>query len=160
MKKAEALTLLEELGLPEHIIQHSIAVSEKAMEIAKQIQAAGHPIDLETVEIGALLHDIGRIKERGIPHAAAGGRILREHGLPEVIARIAETHSLNAFHPGSIEEKIVCYADKIIKGTQEMSVDDRFDIWMRRYGKSQLLISAKANVLKIEKELSELLTDG
>ncbi len=160
MTKKAAITLLAELGLPEHILQHSIAVSEKALEIAKQIKAAGHPVDLEIVELGALLHDIGRTKTKGIHHAAEGGNILRNRGFSEQIARIAETHSLNNSHPRTIEEKIVCYADKIIKGTQEMSVNDRFAIWIKRYGNSQLLLSAKENVLKIEKELSELLTDG
>ncbi|NVM54726.1 MAG: HDIG domain-containing protein [Candidatus Helarchaeota archaeon] len=154
MRKKEALALLRALGLPEHIIQHSLTVSEKAVEIATRIQEVGHPVDIELVELGALLHDIGRIKAKGIPHAAEGGKILREQGFPEPIARIAETHSLNDYQPDSIEEKIVCYADKIIKGTREMSIDDRFDIWIKRYGKSQLLISAKKNVLKIEKELS------
>ena len=143
MSKKEALSLMRELDLPEHIVQHSIAVSEKAVEIAKRVQKAGHQVDIKVVEIGALLHDIGRIRAKGIPHAEEGGKILRAEGYPEEIARIAETHSLNDSLPTTIEEKIVCYADKIIKGTQEMSVDDRFDIWIRRYGKSQLLISAK-----------------
>ncbi len=157
MTPKDALALLRDLGLPEHIIQHSVAVAEKAVAIAERIQAAGHPVNIEIVELGALLHDIGRIRAQGIHHAELGGQIIRNHGFSEPIARIAETHSLNDFHPESIEEKIVCYTDKIMKGTQEMSVNDRFDLWIRRYGKSQLLMSAKENVLKIEKELSELI---
>ena len=157
MAKEDALKLCRKLGLPDHIIQHSIAVAEKALEIAHQIQAAGHSIDLEIVEMGALLHDIGRVNARGLYHAAEGYKILRGYGFPEAIARIAETHSLNPSWPTTIEEKIVCYADKIIKGTQPLSVDDRFDIWIKRYGENDLLLTAKKNILKIEKELSKLL---
>jgi len=157
--RAEALALLRKVGLPQHIIDHCIAVAERALEIAKQIVAAGHKVDLELVEIGAILHDIGRIKEHGLYHAAEGGRILRNFGYPESIARIAETHSLDGFWPETIEEKIVCVADKTVKGTQDVSVDARFDLWMRRYGRSQLLIKAKEEILKIEEELLNLIAE-
>jgi uncharacterized protein len=159
MSREEALALLRKLGLPQHLIEHSQAVAEKALEIAKQILEAGHKVDLEVVEIGALLHDIGRIKEQGLYHAAEGGRILREEGYPESIARIAETHSLDGFWPETIEEKIVCIADKTVKGTQDVSVDARFDIWMRRYGRSQLLLKAREEILKIEEELLNLIAE-
>ncbi len=156
MSREAALSLLRKLKLPEHIIKHSLAVAKKAVEIAKQIQAAGHTVNIEIVEIGAILHDIGRIKEQGVNHAAEGGKILREIGYPEVIVRIIETHSLNDYWPETIEEKIVCYTDKICKGTQETSIDKRFAIWMKRYGKSQFLINAKKTILKIEVELLDL----
>lgn len=159
MQRENALELLRKVGLSEHIIQHSIAVANKAIEIAKRIQAAGHPVDIELVESGALLHDIGRVKSQGFHHAAEGSRILRKNGLPESIVRIAETHSLEALWPQTLEEKIVCYADKIMKGTDEISVHHRFDLWMRRYGKNELLLTARKTILKIEKELSALLAD-
>ena len=157
MSKEDALALLQELGLPTHIIQHSIAVAEKAVKITRRIQAADHEVNVEVVELGALLHDIGRVRAHGIPHAEYGGEIIRTHGFSDAVARIAETHSLNDLLPEAVEEKIVCYCDKTIKGTQPMSVTARFDLWIRRYGKSQLLTSAKENVLKIEKEISELI---
>jgi len=159
MQRKKALGLLNEVGLSDHIIRHSIAVADKAVEIAHRIQAAGHPVDIQTVEVGALLHDIGRVKSQGIHHAAEGSKLLRQYGLPESIVRIAEIHSLDAMWPQSIEEKIVCYTDKIVKGTHEISVHDRFDLWMKRYGKSELLLTAKKTILKIEKELAGLLAD-
>lgn len=158
MSREKALALLRKLGLLEHIIEHSIAVADKALEIAKQIQEAGHDVDLEIIEIGGILHDIGRIEAHGLLHAVIGSEIIRKYGYPDSIARIAESHSLDGSWPKTIEEKIVCYADKLLKGTQEMSVHDRFDIWMKRYGKSQLLITAKDHVLKIEEELLDLIT--
>lgn len=158
MDRKQAIALLKEVGLPDPIIRHSIAVAHKAMQIAQRI-AQRIPVDIPTVEVGALLHDIGRVKSQGIHHAAEGSKLLREHGLPEAIVRIAEIHSLNAMRPQTIEEKIVCYTDKIVKGTHEISVNDRFDLWMKRYGKSDLLVIAKKTILKIEKELAGLLAD-
>ena len=159
MQRDNALALLKKVGLSEHIIQHSIAVADKAVEIAKRIQAAGHSVDIEVVESGALLHDIGRVKSQGFRHALEGSKILRKYGLPDSIIRIAETHSLDSLWPRTIEEKIVCYADKIVKGTHEISVHDRFNLWMKRYGKNELLLTARKTILKIEKELSALLAD-
>jgi len=163
MQRDNAIALLRKVGLLENIIQHSIVVADKAVEIAKQIQAAGYIVNIETIEIGALLHDIGRVKSQGVRyafhHAIEGGKILRQYGLPESIIRIVETHSLDALWPRTIEEKIVCYADKTVKGTHEISVNDRFDLWMKRYGKNELLLTAKNTILKIEKELSSLLTE-
>ena len=159
MQRDSALALLKRVGLPEHIIQHSIAVADKAIEIAKRIQIAGHLVDIEVVESGALLHDIGRVKSQGFHHAAEGSKILRKFGLPESIVRIADTHSLEALWPRTIEEKIVCYADKVVKGTQEITVHDRFDLWMKRYGKNELLLTARKTILKIEKELFALLAE-
>lgn len=156
MSREDALSFLRELGLPEHIILHSISVAEKAVAIAKQIQNAGHHVNLDVVELGALLHDIGRIKVQGTPHAREGGLILRKHGFSDAIARIAETHSLGEAHPRTIEEKIVCYADKTTKGTQQLSIDARFELWIRRYGSNEFLQAAKDQVIAIEKELIAL----
>ena len=158
MERKKAIALLEEVGLSDHIIRHSIAVADKAVQIAQRI-AQRIPVDIPTVEVGALLHDIGRVKSQGIHHAAEGSKLLREYGLPEAIVRIAEIHSLDGMWPQTIEEKIVCYTDKIVKGTHEITVHDRFDLWMKRYGKSDLLLTAKKTILKIEKELAGLLAD-
>ncbi|MHA1265002.1 MAG: HDIG domain-containing metalloprotein [Candidatus Helarchaeota archaeon] len=157
LTRSTALSLLQQIGLPKHIIQHSIAVAEKALAIAQQLIDAGHSVNLKIVEIGALLHDIGRIEAKGLPHASRGGHILRSYNYPDSIARIAETHSLNPTHPSTLEEKIVYYTDKIIKGTTEISVDLRFAQWANRYGTTPLLQAAKALVLQIEHELSILL---
>ena len=59
--------------------------------------------------------------------------------------------------PKTLEEKIVCYADKLIKGTVEVSIKKRFKLWKKRFGDTILLNNSEKNVRKIESELQELM---
>jgi len=170
--REEAIKFLEEVGLHRNIINHSIAVADKALEIAKKLKENGVTVDIKLVEIGALLHDIGRSKIHGWQHPITGGEIIRSKGYSEKLARIAETHILgglskkdcqilglpvNRYIPENIEEKIVCYADKLTKGTVYITVEERFDIWIDEYGNTPILKNAKKRVTKIEKEIQKLL---
>ncbi len=130
---------------------HSQHVADKALNIA-----AIHPelnIDVEFVKEAAMLHDIGIIKtnapgiecfgtEPYILHGLLGGKILREEGLPHH-ARVCERHTgagltesdivvqnlplpHRDFLPKTLEEKLICYADKFFSKThpdKEKSLD-------------------------------------
>ena len=90
------------------------------------------------VEAGALLHDIGRSQTHSIEHGAMGGQIARRLGMPMELTHIIERHvgagltqdearrnNLPKGHyiPETLEEKIVCYADKLIEGAREVGID-------------------------------------
>lgn len=135
LSKEEALLLLREVGCSPEVILHSDAVAEESLKIARRIIANGHQVDLKRVEIGALLHDIGRSRTHGIRHGIEGGQILREKGL-EDFTGFAENHlgaGINAeeamkiglpkgdYLPASLEEKIVTYADNLLKSHEVMS---------------------------------------
>ncbi len=124
------------------------------------------------IEIGSILHDIGRTKTHGFKHAFMGGKILRERGLPEKLARICETHILGGldkedakefglpekdYLPISLEEKIICFADKLIAGTKEVSLEERFNRWFAKYGRSSILLKSKSRIIKIQEELESLM---
>lgn len=130
---------------------HSQHVAEKALHIATI-----HPelnLDVEFVKEAAMLHDIGIIKtnapgiecfgtEPYILHGLLGGQMLREEGLPHH-ARVCERHTgagltekdivmqnLPLPHrdllPETLEEKLICYADKFFSKThpdKEKSLD-------------------------------------
>ena len=118
------------------VLQHVKAVQRAALTIAEDIKAHGHNVDLEFIKIATLLHDIGRFQylpgaAESYKHAYVGAELLRKEGLPESIARVAERHigagitaeEINSqnldlpqkdFIPKTIEEKIICYADKLI----------------------------------------------
>lgn len=127
MKREEALTLLQEVGCPENVIDHCRAVSEKAVAVAKKAQK-DHDIDLNVVEIGGLLHDIGRAVTHGIDHGVVGARILQERGVNGDLQKMCERHVCAGipravaeavglpprdFVPVTMEEKIVCHADNL-----------------------------------------------
>ncbi len=123
----EALELLKKEKTPEQVINHSKAVTELVKRTLK-----GMDVDKEVIVAGSILHDIGRSKTHEVNHGIMGGNILRKHGVDERVARIAETHvgagipkdeavklgfPAQDFIPTTLEEKIVCYADKLLMGT-------------------------------------------
>ena len=164
-----AFELLKILKVPYQVRRHSLKVSEKALELAEKITVGN--INLKLVEIGALLHDIGRSKTHGFNHAIIGGKILRERGYPKELARICETHILGGldkddmnsvglpqkdYIPQTLEEKIVCLADKLISGTKEVTIEERFQKWFSKYGRTEILVKAKERIEEIQREIKEL----
>ena len=124
------------------LIIHSQSVAHKALQIVSL-----HPelnLDREFIEEAAMLHDIGIIKtdapgikcfgtEPYICHGILGAEMLRQEGLPRH-ARVCERHtgvglSLNEivsqnlplphqdFLPETLEEQVICYADKFFSKT-------------------------------------------
>ena len=165
-----AIDLLRKLKIPHSVRRHSEKVADKALEIAKKITKV--KVDLNLVEIGALLHDIGRTKTHGFKHALIGGKILRERGFSERLAKICETHILGGldiedakrfdlpekdYLPVSLEEKIICLADKHMAGTKEVSITERFNRWFQKYGKSKILLKSKKRIEKIQQEVESLM---
>ena len=165
-----AINLLITLNIQHSIRRHSEKVADKALEIANKITKAN--VDKNLIEIGSILHDIGRSKNHGLTHALLGGKILKERGFSEKLARICETHLLGGidkedakqfglpekdYLPISLEEKIICLADKLIAGTKEVSLEERFDKWFSKFGQSSILIKSKRRIEKIQNELESLM---
>lgn len=136
LSREEALKILEEENTPANVIEHSEAVTRKAMEIAKKIKAAGHEVDLQLVETGALLHDIGRAQSHGLDHGYIGSLILKGRGLVEH-SKIAARHigaglskreakrgglPPKQYIPKTLEEKIIANADNLIDGTRPIPI--------------------------------------
>ena len=130
----EEIEILKKEKTPQNVIDHSIAVCEKAQRIALNFPKA----DKELIRKGALLHDIGRSRTHGIRHAVVGCKIAREYGYSKDVLNIIERHigagitkeessALGLFEksyvPQSHEEKIVAHADNLISGTKEVDVD-------------------------------------
>ena len=130
----ECLDLLKKSGCSDKIIRHCKAVRNVAVKMAKKAHA-----DVELVEAGALLHDIGRSKTHGIFHALEGVKIARQLGLPESILNIIERHigaglsvevarKLNLpprdYIPKTLEEKIVCHADSLIDKHEKQNIEN------------------------------------
>jgi len=129
----ECINLLKKAGCNKAVIKHCISVRDVALKIAKKTNA-----DLELVEAGALLHDIGRSKTHGIRHAIEGVKIAEKLKLPKEIIRIIETHigagipknetkklglPEKDYMPETLEEKIVCHADNLIDHNKIKKID-------------------------------------
>ncbi|WP_449030498.1 HDIG domain-containing metalloprotein [Prevotella melaninogenica] len=119
------------------LLVHSRAVADKALAIADR-----HPelsLDRQFIEEAAMLHDIGIVRcnapgiqcfgtEPYICHGRIGAEMLRAEGFPRH-ARVCERHTgagitcsqiiaqklplpQQDFLPETMEEKVICYADK------------------------------------------------
>ncbi len=148
--RERALRALRDAGCSKKVIEHSSVVEGKALEIAKKIAKNGYQIDLKLVEIGALLHDIGRSRTHDVRHGVIGGEILRQMGLGE-FARFAENHigagipaaeakelglPARDFIPRTLEEKVVTYADKLMSGKREISYEKAVEWFKTELGEN------------------------
>jgi uncharacterized protein len=149
MSPEEALLLLKEVGCPGNVVDHCVAVSETGVALAKNVQA-DHPVDIHLVEIGGLLHDIGRAVTHGIDHGIVGAELLRERGINGPLQRICECHVCAGipkevaaeiglpprdFVPETLEEKIVCHADNLTNHTVEELRQGWLDFFGRKNGR-------------------------
>ncbi len=129
--------------LKDILLRHSKAVADKALAIAD-----AHPelqLDRQFLLEAAMVHDIGIIKtnapdikcfgtEPYIRHGLLGAEIMRAEGFP-LHARVCERHtgaglSLKEIEeqalplphidllPETLEEKVICYADKFFSKTK------------------------------------------
>ncbi|MDA8442717.1 MAG: HD domain-containing protein [Peptococcaceae bacterium] len=101
---------------PSHDLSHAMRVRNNALYLAKQEGA-----DAQTVELAALLHDIGREGTLAKSHAGSSANlaasILGKFSYPEsIVAAVkhcVEVHSLELGEPETLEAKIVFDADKL-----------------------------------------------
>lgn len=130
---------------PTHIIAHGEAVSRCAVELAQQLSC---PVDSALLSAACLLHDL----TRGAPdHACSGSEILIQAGYPALAGLVAVHHDLPE---GASPEACLLYlADKLVRGEQRVSLEERFlasrekcrtpealAAWQRRYDRAHQII--------------------
>jgi uncharacterized protein len=149
------------------LILHSRLVADKALKVA-----AAHPelhLDTTFLEESAMLHDIGIFltdaasihcygKHHYLCHGYLGADLLRNEGLPRH-ALVAERHTgtgltlkqilerdLPVPHrdmvPVSMEEKVVCFADKFFSKTrpEEEKTVEQAEMSLAKFGQEGVLI--------------------
>jgi uncharacterized protein len=161
------LNTLKDLNCPPCIIEHSKAVSNKARNMGSNFQdKTGLDIDLDLIENGALLHDIGRIKTHTIKHAVVGAEILENLNFPTEIVNITIKHigagipqdeakilglPPGDYMPRTLEEKIVAHADNLINGTVEVDMVYVNRKWKKMLGNDHPAI---LRLNKLDKDVS------
>ncbi len=173
----DVLKVWDKYRLPENVRRHCMKVAEIALRIAERIKRNGHNIDLEAVKKGALLHDLGRaVTHEPFRHFIISGELLRKEGFDEKIVRIAERHFsagvteeeakklglevVKSFMPETIEEKVVCYADKVTRGDKEISFEEflkRLDDLEKEHPETAWFTKrTRERIIKIKEELERL----
>ena len=166
LTRQEAIRLLEVNNVPKNVVEHCLYVSDFAVEIAQKIKNRGHTVDVGFVETAAILHDIGRSKTHGIRHGIEGATILKDY--PKY-ARVCETHIGGGigkdeatklglpekdYIPGTLEEKIICYADKLMHGTEKKTLNETTSKFAERLGPNHPTID---RIIKLESEIRGLM---
>ena len=140
------LTLIDHYDMLDNIRAHSFVVARVAETIVQGLGTAGTmeilPPDLDLVLAGALLHDIAKTKclDGGCRHADEGQQICIDHGFPEVGAIVGQHVILNSFMREDYKKgrfgahEIVYYSDKRVNHTAIVSLEERLDYIIDRYG--------------------------
>jgi uncharacterized protein len=143
------------------LVEHGRSVAKKSLEVAKNVPELSP--DLRFIEEAAMLHDIGIFlvdapsigcfgDKKYVCHGYLGREILEKEGLP-LHALVCERHiglgiSLEEIKerdlplpkrdmlPVSIEEEIICFADKF-------------------FSKNEKFLTKEKNIEKVRKEIAE-----
>ncbi len=167
--REQALQLLRDSGCRDNVVRHVEAVSGLAVEIAQACKDKGLNVDVELVEIGALLHDIGRSRTHSVHHAVAGAEIARSLCLPDALVSIIKRHvgggitareatklgwPRDVYMPQTLEEKIVSYADKLIEGSRRVPIERTIEAFSK-----ELPPAAAERIRRLHMEMMTLIGD-
>ncbi len=155
------IILLKKTGCSEGVIKHCKCVRDLAVIIAKRANA-----DVNLVELGSLLHDIGRSKTNSIFHAIEGSKIAKNYGLNQKLIKIIERHigagistkeakklglPVKDYIPITLEEKIVCYADSLIDNCKKQKIEYEIEKALNKNQKEHAI-----RLSKLHHELSKV----
>ena len=136
----ECYSLIHEMGMMDHIVDHSEQVCRVAVCLAEKLSYQGIGLNLELIRVSALLHDITKTRsfKTRENHAETGGKFLQERGFNEVGHVVAQHVKLDTYvASGSpMEAEIVNYADKRVLHDQIVPLTDRLAYILERYGDS------------------------
>lgn len=121
-ERGEALALAR--SMPERGLAHGRAVALVAVGLGRELNRHGGALDLDLLHNAALLHDLAKGQPR---HERRGGEVLAGLGLSALAEIVASHRDVPPPASGVLTEKeVVCLADKLVRGSQRISVKERF----------------------------------
>jgi uncharacterized protein len=137
----ECFQLLQQVEMPDHILDHSLLVCRLALVLTDGLIDAGIDVNRNLVRASALLHDITKPRsfKTGENHAQTGGVYLSELGFPEVGDIVRQHVQLDHYFAADTpdEAEVVNYADKRVLHDHIVPLDDRMAYILERYAKTQ-----------------------
>jgi putative nucleotidyltransferase with HDIG domain len=126
------------MKMMDHIVVHSLQVCRVATFLAQRLSRQHCRFNLDLIQAAALLHDITKTRsfKTRENHAQTGGQLLAEQGYPEV-GEVVRQHVRLDEYPDPVvlgEVQIINYADKRVLHNRVVSLDERLDYILERYG--------------------------
>ncbi len=141
----QCIRLMEQYRMLDNIRHHSLVVARVADQIVRDLGKSGTDVlpERRLVIAGALLHDIAKTPclDSSCEHAQVGAEICMEHGFPEVAGIVAEhvilrDHDPERYAAGVFTAgEIVYYADKRVRHTEIVDLDQRLAYILDHYGR-------------------------
>ena len=136
--KASCYRLIYEMAMPDHIICHSLQVCRVALMLVRELSGQGVLLHRQLVRAAALLHDITKSRsfKTGERHTDSGHELLVSLGYPEVGDIVRQHVKLDVYSENGAltEANIVNYADKRVLHDSIVSLDERMEYILSRYG--------------------------
>jgi putative nucleotidyltransferase with HDIG domain len=140
----QCLALWDRFEMLDNIRRHSTCVADVATFLAQKAKDQGHDVDVQLVRASALLHDIAKTYAilHGGNHSQLGGAWMQEvTGNPVLSSGV--TH--HVYWPFAIDlenhfpQLAVLYADKRVRHDTVVSIADRFEDLIERYGSTEYI---------------------
>jgi molybdenum cofactor cytidylyltransferase len=117
------------------ILGHCAKVAQLADALGAALAEVKMQVDLGAVHAAARLHDLAKGQAE---HEAAGAKLLNEMGFDQIAALVAAHKDLGEGQPSgsspTLEAKIVYLADKLAIGAARVSLEERFEAALKRFG--------------------------
>ena len=143
----QALALHRKYGSNDRIVGHCQACAKISVALAQKATEQGHSISEQAAVAGALLHDIGRSQTQTVGHGHVGAGILEKEGVDGAVVEIVKRHVgagispeealALGFPPGdyiprTLEQKIVCFADKMLDGDRARPFEEEVKRFVKK----------------------------
>jgi len=143
----QALALHKKYGSNDRTVSHCQACARISKLLSERAAAQRHPVNEAAAVAGALLHDIGRSQIQTVSHGYVGAQILEKEGVDGVVVEIVRRHVgagispkeavTLGFPPGdyiprTLEEKIVCFADKMLDGDKARPFEEEVKRFVKK----------------------------
>lgn len=156
--EGESLALHKKYGSNERTVAHCKTVARVSMVIADEFEKSGKRVGSDVVLAGALLHDIGRTRVQTVRHGLEGSEMLHGEGVDERVVEVVRRHvgaGISAeearglglpdldYIPRTLEERIVCFADKMVDGETVRPFDGEVQRFVKKGHDVERLLALK-----------------
>jgi uncharacterized protein len=163
----ECRELIKEYGMLPNILKHSEQVMRVSLCIADNLKKRD-AVKRDLILAAALLHDITKTRSIGTGerHDVSGGELLRGLGFESVAVAVEQHVEFRDFRRDGplLEKEIIYYADKRVMHDVIVTLDERLEDLVKRYGITsdlvERILSNKGFLFALEEKIASHMATG